>query len=165
MDSQLEALVAELTARIKRLEDIEEITKLKAEYCNAMDGGWDRPAHDADRAIKLFVDDASWSAPGIGVASGRDTMYALFCDFRKFPFAFHRITNQVIQIDGERATGEWHVLVPIKFAVGEASNWIGGIYNDEFQRTPAGWKIKSVKFTQTLLSDHHPAWQVGVEKA
>jgi hypothetical protein len=46
MDSQ----IAQLVARITRLEDIEEITRLKAEYCNAMDGGWDRPAHDADRA-------------------------------------------------------------------------------------------------------------------
>ena len=159
----MDPLIAQLAARIKRLEDIEEIARLKAEYCNAMDGGWDRPAHDADRAIRLFVDDGSWSAPGIGVATGREAMYRLFRDFRKFPFAFHRVTNQVILVDGDQASGEWHVLVPIKFAAGEDSSWIGGIYNDEFRRTTEGWRIKSVSFTQALLSDHRPAWNVGTQ--
>ena len=30
--------------RVQVLEDIQEINALKASYCNAADGGWDRPS-------------------------------------------------------------------------------------------------------------------------
>jgi hypothetical protein len=160
MDSELLERFAALEDRVRTLEDVNAIATLKAEYCDAMDGGWDRPAHDADRAIKLFLDDGSWAAPGLGEAVGRDAMYTLFQGFRKFPFAFHRITNQAIKVDGDEATGSWHVLVPIKFGA-EGSHWIGGIYNDRFQRTSAGWRIRSVHFTQAVLSERATPWQVG----
>jgi ketosteroid isomerase-like protein len=153
-------IVCELQARVQQLEDVQAIATLKAAYCDAMDGGWDRPAHDADRGIELFVDECSWSAPGIGEAKGRAAVYALFKDFRKFPFAFHRVTNQVITVNGDTATGTWRVLVPIKFSA-DNSSWIGGIYTDVFARTPTGWKIVSVDFEQALLSTQEPQWQVG----
>ena len=146
----------------RRLEDVNAIAALKAEYCDAMDGGWDRPAHDANRAIKLFTEDGSWSATRLGEATGRQAMYALFKDFARFPFAFHRITNQVISVDGDSATGTWHVLVPIKFS-GEDSSWIGGIYTDHFKRMAEGWKIASVAFEKALISQHSPGWKVGAE--
>jgi hypothetical protein len=35
-----------LEQRVQVLEDIQAITELKAAYCNAADGGWDRPSHE-----------------------------------------------------------------------------------------------------------------------
>jgi hypothetical protein len=42
-----------LEKRVQLLEDIEEISKLKASYCNYVDGGWDRPTHDYDGRLDL----------------------------------------------------------------------------------------------------------------
>ena len=51
-----------LERRLQRLEDIEEISKLKARYCNFVDGGWDRPTHDYDGVASIFTDDGVWEA-------------------------------------------------------------------------------------------------------
>lgn len=160
MDATYSNKIAALERRLQALEDINAITALKAAYCDAMDGGWDRPAHDADRAIALFLDDGSWSAPGIGEAVGRTAMYDLFKTFASFPFAFHCVANPSITVDGDEAKGSWHVLVPIKFGA-EGAHWIGGIYNDRFARTATGWKIRSVAFTQALLAERATSWDVG----
>ena len=55
-----------LERAIQVLEDIEEVTKLKARYCNYVDGGWDRLTHDYD-GVGLFV--RRGRALGSGAAS------------------------------------------------------------------------------------------------
>ncbi len=147
--------------RLQRLEDILAITELKASYCNAADGGWDRPSHAYDAVASLFVEDGVWDAGGeIGRGEGREGIRALFEGFQRFPFAFHRISNPVIKVQGDTATGEWHVLVPITVENNQ-SIWIGGIYNDHFVRTAEGWKFKSLKFTRAFMTQNPQGWKVG----
>jgi hypothetical protein len=146
--------------RVQILEDIQAITELKAAYCNAADGGWDRPSHDADTVASLFVADGVWDAGKIGRGEGREAIRALFTGFKRFPFAFHRISNPVIKVQGDTATGEWHVLVPITLEENRAV-WAGGIYQDQFVRTPEGWKFKSLKFTPAFTSPNPHGWKVG----
>jgi hypothetical protein len=146
--------------RLQILEDIQAITELKASYCNAADGGWDRPSHDADKVASLFVEGGVWDAGEIGRGEGREAIRALFNGFKRFPFAFHRVSNPVIKVQGDTATGEWHVLVPITFE-GNQDIWAGGIYNDQFVRTPEGWKFKSLRFTRAFTSKNAQGWKVG----
>ena len=135
-----------LEARLGILEDVQAISELKAVYCNAADGGWDRPTHDADAVASLFVEDAVWDAGEAGRGDGREGIRALFKSFQRLPFAFHRVSNPIIKVDGDTATGEWHLLLAISFSEKEEV-WVGGIYNDEFVRTPQGWRFKSLQFT------------------
>ena len=44
-----------LEARLQALGAVQAIGELKADYCNAADGGWGRPTHDADRVASLFM--------------------------------------------------------------------------------------------------------------
>jgi len=67
--------------RLQVLEDIQEITTLKASYCNGADGGWDRPSYDADKVASLFVEDGVWDAGKIGRGKGREEIRALFKSF------------------------------------------------------------------------------------
>jgi SnoaL-like domain len=90
--------------RLQILEDIQAITELKASYCNAADGGWDRPSHDADKVASLFVEGGVWDAGEIGRGEGREAIRALFNGFKRFPFAFHRVSNPVIKVQGDTAT-------------------------------------------------------------
>ncbi len=148
-----------LEERIQAIEDREAIRALKAAYCTACDGGWDRPAHDPDAVADLFVEDGEWSAGEIGGAQGREAIRELFQGYRSFRFAFHQLGNGVIDLNGDTATASWHVIVPIMFT-GDQPHLIGGIYTDEFRRTADGWKFKKILFTKAFLSTHEIGWGV-----
>ncbi len=150
-----------LEQRLQRLEDIQAITELKAAYCNGADGGWDRPSHDCDAVAALFVEDGVWDAgKDIGRGEGREAIRALFKSFQRWPFAFHRVSNPIIKVDGDTATGEWHVQVAITMDEGQ-DMWAGGIYRDQFVRTPDGWRFKELTFTRAFISMNDQGWQVG----
>lgn len=52
--------------RLKLLEDIQEITKLKGRYWKYANGGWDRPTHDYDRLADLWVEDGVFDGGPVG---------------------------------------------------------------------------------------------------
>jgi ketosteroid isomerase-like protein len=149
-----------LEKRLRTIEDIEEISKLKARYCNCVDGGWDRPTHDFDGVVELFTEDGVWDAGEKLRGDGREGIREFFKKARSISFAFHRITNPIIEIDGDTATGNWHVMVALTHPDGRAV-WIAGIYNDEFVRTAEGWKFKRLHFTQAFQTPYERSWGVG----
>jgi hypothetical protein len=151
---------SELERRIRVLEDIEAISKLKARYCNYVDGGWDRPTHDYDGVASIFTEDGVWEAIPTIRAETREGIREYFRKAQDIPLAFHRITNPIIEVDGDRATGNWHVLVALTHPNGKAV-WIGGIYNDEFVRTPEGWKFKKLSFTFAFNVPYEKGWGPG----
>lgn len=144
--------------RVQQMEDIHEIARIKANYCKAADCGWDRPGRDAAIIASLFVEDGVWDAGSFGRADGREAIHALFSE-NPYPFGLHRVSNQNIYVNGDTATGEWHLLCPS--IVGEnQSIWIGGMYNDEFIRTSDGWKFKKLKVTIAFTSKSEPGFEV-----
>jgi hypothetical protein len=108
----------------------------------------------------LFVEGGVWDAGEYGRGEGREGIRALFKSFQRFPLAFHRITNPIIKVEGDRATGEWHVLVPITLEENRAV-WIGGIYQDQFVRPAEGWKFKVLRFTRAFVTKNEQGWKVG----
>ena len=145
--------------RLQALEDREEIIKLKARYVNYNDGGWAGPTHSAPEAIAdMFVEDGIWDrSPHVGCAAGREAIRQLFRSFGAVPFIVHYVTNPLIEVAGDRATGHWHVLVtstlPDRTAV-----WTLGIYEDQYVRTADGWKFKSVRFTAAANTSYELGW-------
>ncbi len=59
----------------------------------------------------------------------------------------HIITNHVITIEGDEATGIGYLQA--QHYNPENIFTVGGYYTDRFVRTPEGWKIKSLKLTST----------------
>src|SRR5579885_1953131 len=147
--------------RVQRIEDIEEIKQLKALYCMYCDGGWAGPTHDYDQIAALFTEDAVTEGTA-GRTEGRENIRRLYRSYQATPFAFHRVTNPIIQVSGNRATGNWHVLVALTRPDGQAV-WIAGIYDEEYARTREGWRIKTLRFTPAFITRYEQGW--GKERA
>lgn len=148
-----------LEERVKILEDQQEIVKLKARYVNLNDGGWKGPTHTNPQAVAdMFVDDGVWDGrPSTGYAQGRAEIKALFEAFGAVPFIVHYVTNPIIEVDGDTATGNWHALVTMTVP-GEQAVWSLGLYLEEYVRTPDGWKFRSLRFETAATSPYELGW-------
>ncbi len=63
----------------------------------------------------------------------------------------HRMTNQVIAVDGDNATARTYVDALILGPEGSGVNAIG-FYDDEAVRTADGWRISKRTFTSVRLT-------------
>jgi hypothetical protein len=117
--------------------DYIEIRKLVAGYAYGLDGGADNGYQYAD----LFAADGSV----FGRTTGRENIANLA---RREPhgpqYTRHFLTNVVIEPSAEGATGKQYLAV---IDIGEdgkqTSIFLGGRYDDVYERTPQGWRFKS----------------------
>lgn len=152
-------MTASIEARLQLQEDISAIIDLKARYCRAADCGWDRPKPDADGLADLFVADGVWDAgPGFARLAGRTAIRNYFVT-KDHPFGLHTVSNPIINIDGDRATGQWQLLCP-SIIENDQSLLIGGIYDDEFVRASDGWRFKTIKVTIAFTRAVGPGFDV-----
>lgn len=127
--------------RLKVLEDIQEITKLKASYWNYCDGGsgWGHPSHDYNGIAELFVEDGVFEVVRGPRFEGREAIRAFFKAQQAIPFAIHCGMNPIVEVKGDMATGQWHLILPITQADDpKQACWCFAVYNDEFVRTQDG---------------------------
>lgn len=100
------------TERLRALEDVEEIKCPKTRYAAACDDNY-----DADAIADLFTEDAVWDGGSLGRADGREKIRAFFRHAPKFfPFPIHHVMNPVIEVDGDRAGGQWYLVQPATMA-------------------------------------------------
>ncbi len=146
-------------ARLKQLEDIQAIASLKGRYVEAADGGWTgKPPHDADGVCALFVPDGVWEAGELGGGNGHEGIHAYFSGAGEdTPMVFHHTGSPEIHVDGDRAHGSWHVIVPL--IQSGVSRVLVGIYNDDFVRTPDGWRFQRLHFTPAAMIDLPTDWK------
>jgi hypothetical protein len=134
-----------LEQKIQYLIDLEEIKKLKYRYCRYNDGGWEgQPLSHQGPSHELFTEDGVWDGSPMVVARGREEIRKLFDQFAHLPLAYHAVMNPIIEIDGDTARGHWHL---IGGGLGLDGGAILGIstYEDEYVRTPDGWRIKLMR--------------------
>jgi 3-phenylpropionate/cinnamic acid dioxygenase small subunit len=68
---------------------------------------------------------------------------------------YHRMSNFVIDVDGDRATVRSYVHAVLMLRPGDSANWVDAVghYDDVFVRTPEGWRISSrISHTASLLT-------------
>jgi hypothetical protein len=144
----LSARIRILEERLRMQEDIQEIHKLKALYCYYDDGGW--PEHGATHMgpfAELFVEDSVFDGrPYLPLCEGRDEIRKMQHGLRVVPFLFHNVTNALIEVDGDMARGEWHVVSFSARPDGTSARHLG-TYDEQYVRTALGWRYKSVKVT------------------
>jgi SnoaL-like domain len=148
-----------LEQRVRILEDREEIVRLKARYVNLNDGGWKGPTHGNPQAVAdMFVEDGVWDGrPSSGYAEGKKAIASLFEAFQVVPFIVHYVTNPIIDINGDHATGHWHALVTMTMP-GQQALWTLGLYIDEYVRTSEGWKFKTLRFETAATAPYELGW-------
>ena len=140
----------DLERRIQRLEDLEALRALKHRYCTYCDDGY-----DAERLAPLFTDDAVWDGGVLGRFVGREAIRGFFVQCSKLvPFAIHQVTNPILEIEGDRASGAWYLWEPIVFASGNRGLWMAARYDDRYRRENGIWRFESVKIDLRMLSPY-----------
>jgi hypothetical protein len=153
-----------LEEKIQRLLDIEEIKTLKHLYCKYNDGGWaEQPVSHMGPCADLFVEDAVWDGRPAAYAKGREEIRKLFADFSVLPMAYHAVTNPIIEIDGDTARAHWHLIGGGVGLTNQSSMGIGG-YDDEYVRTPQGWRVKSMRVIWGRRTIMPEGWQEATPK-
>jgi hypothetical protein len=135
----------DLKDRIERLEAINDIRNLMADYTHYFDAGWPGAGQDAEKVGALFTEDAVWGG-GEDAQHGRARIQSWCARFgHAAKMSLHIAMNPKIEVDGDRATGAWSGLIPMVTPNGEAL-WVGGRYECECLRQGGEWKIARMKF-------------------
>ena len=145
-----------LEEKIQYLYDVEQIKRLKYQYCRYNDGGWaGQPLSHQGPSADLFTEDGVWDGSPIVVAKGREEIRKLFANFANLPMAYHSVLNPMIDIEGDFAKAHWHLIAGGLSFDGTASLGFSG-YEDEYVRTPQGWRIKLMKVIWGRITEPSP---------
>ena len=127
-------------------QDYIEIQQLVSSYAYALDGNTD----NGETYASLFAPGAVFGRPR---TEGRENLAALAnTQPRGAHYVRHFITNHVIEPAPGGAVGKQYAVI---IDIGENGNpsgiALGGRYDDEYVRTPQGWKFKSRTFTPSRV--------------
>jgi hypothetical protein len=66
------------------------------------------------------------------------------------------VTNPIIEVDGDTATGSWYLWQPMVYALpeGDQAYWMSVRYDDRYRREPQGWRFEYVRITLKVLSPY-----------
>ena len=154
----VEKRIQELEKKVRVLEDIEAIKKLKARYTFALD------EKDWDTVLECFTDDAyaDWGvfAKGSGIYKGKKELEKFFkVDVPKAAtFHVHMVHNANIEVKGNEATGRWYYEEPLTWAKENRAGWICGIYDEKFVKQNGEWKIKEVRCKHFYQTPYDVGW-------
>jgi SnoaL-like domain len=153
------AMTKSLEERVQLIEDREAIASMQARYVNYNDGGWTGPTHQHSSAVAgMFTEDGVWEGPANSVqAQGPAAIEALFSQFQIIPFIVHFVMNPLIEIDGDRARGEWHAIVTSTTPDRQALLMLGK-YVNSYRRTTDGWKYTRMSFDAAAISTFEKGW-------
>jgi ketosteroid isomerase-like protein len=143
-----------LEQRLRVLEDIESIKKLKARYCAHCDNNY-----DADGVASLFTEEAVWDGGSFGKHNGREAIRTFFRGAPQiFPFAIHQVMNPIIEVKGDQATGSWYLFQPATLAEGDQAVWLAARYEEEYVKLGGEWKFKHLKVFPSFLTPYEQGW-------
>ncbi|MFF7164249.1 nuclear transport factor 2 family protein [Streptomyces sp. NPDC008086] len=136
--------------RLQTLTDRAEITDLLDRYLRSLDDG----VLDEEWAAAFHTEDVTAEMP-IGTVHGRAALLARVRQgMALFDRTVHLGTNNVIEIDGSRATARGAQLSTHVLADGSADVFISAGHTDtELVRTPDGWRISATSL--------HVVWTQG----
>lgn len=136
--------------KIQWLFDIEQIKQLKHRYCGYCD-----EQYDPDGIAGLFAEDGVWDGGAFGRAEGREGIRTFFAEVSKqVNFANHYVTNSIIDIDGDGATGRWDLWQPMVIAPDPAALWLVAKYRERYVRAGDDWLFKTLELDIRALSPY-----------
>lgn len=145
----------ELARRIGVLEDIEGIRKLKAHYAALCDTGY-----DPDQLVALFTEDGVWDGgEEWGIYEGREALWGFFKGASTMlPFALHYMTNPLIEVDGDHATGTWHLFQTCTYAATGDAVFGGARYYEDYIKIDGAWKFSRIRMQSSFWTPYDSGW-------
>lgn len=153
-------MTQDLETRIRALEDIEAIRKLKALYCYLADCGIAGDIGKYDELVARFSDDGWVDFEGFGVHKGKEALERFFKEtvHSLWSYASHMAVNLVIEVEGDRARGKWFVHVACTTRGSNRAVWVQGTYDEEYVKVGGEWKWKSIRFTPDFFTPFDEGW-------
>ena len=146
-------MAGDLELRLRRLEDIEEIRRVRAEYALAAD---ERTgcAVNVSRTVRLFAEDGVWDAtPRWGRHEGRETVRRyLSTGNAGIDWSLHWLLDTGVDVapGREQATSRWYLIELANMldkSTGERNLvWLAGLYDDQYVIEEGAWKFRLVRF-------------------
>jgi hypothetical protein len=131
----------EIAEKVRWLVDIEEIKQLKARYAAACDDDY-----SPDAIAQLFTADAIWDGGFMGYAKTQQGIRDFFANASNVVgFAVHGLSNPLIEIEGERATGRWYLHQPMTMKDSDECFWFCAQYLDDYVKVDGVWKFSHVR--------------------
>jgi hypothetical protein len=130
-------------------EHVHAIQNLKARYCAAADRSAHDPAGAREDFGSIFLPDVVGDY-GFEPMQGAAALTGFLCTAiaGNSEWLLHMIHSPLIDIAGDRATGDWTVMVHLKRREGGQVDVVIGRYSDEMRLTPEGWRIARVTFSR-----------------
>lgn len=142
--------------KIQWLFDIEQIKQLKHRYCAYCD-----EQYNPDGLASLFTLDGVWDGGTFGRAEGREAIRAFFHETAsQVEFANHYVTNPIIEIDGENASGRWDLWQPMVINPEPTALWLVAKYRERYVRSGDSWLFENLTLDIKALSPY----EVGFAK-
>ena len=141
--------LAELEARIRVLEDIEAIKKLKHKYWNSLDKlQW-------DAVIDCFSQDGAVDYGHDIKLEGKKALVEQLKDKLREHVGVHQGHHPVIElISDTAATGTWELFVYEFFNKKATNIRLAGFYDDEYVKEDGEWKIRKSIMTTIFMETH-----------
>lgn len=136
-----------LEARLRALESIEAIRTLKARYLFSCDRKDPATMRSCFADGKIHVDYGV-----VGTFDNADELVKLYTQIACHPHMVemhHGANPQIEIIDDSHARGTWSLQYGLINTKENSLTQLGGYYEDEYRKTPGGWKISSTRFVAT----------------
>jgi len=148
-----------LAARLQWVIDRAEIDDLIVRYATAVD------TRDWELLDRVFADGAEidYRPNGGPIASYPAMVELLAASLEPFAATQHVMTNMAIDVQGDDATVRFYRVGHMVLLIDGAEEMLdeGGFYDLVVHRTPAGWRITSLRAGIVWLSGH---WPEGVPR-
>lgn len=155
-NKSLEERIRVLEAKVRTLEDIQEIRKVTAKYTYTMDNCL------PDRVMSCFAKECSADFGDISICKTRAEVEDFFYNriMKTFVQFSHRITNEIIEVKDEKtATGRWYLDEACILQKTKNAAWIASTYCVFFVKEDGHWLIKHVACRDTrFISDYDKGW-------
>ncbi len=151
---------------LQELMDREAIRSLKHyHYCHCVDRGIAGDESALRETVARFTPDVVADFTGFPLAEGVATVTAFYLDTvpAVLSYAQHRVCNDVIVVDGERARGLWYFDCTVVFRPGNplglrGAGLIAGRYEEEYRRVDGIWKWQRITALIDTFAECDGAW-------
>ena len=147
--------LSDLEARIRALEDIEAIKRLKYKYFYRIDKGlWDEIGD-------CFAEDGAADYGEDKVIQGKAAITKFFKEnvAPAYSMCVHQGHNPEIELTSDTtATGVWELEAFMVTAETNMGLWIAVFYEDEYVKEKGKWKINRTKAIFIFRSDIEKGW-------
>ena len=163
--SDTDAALRALEARLRVLEDMEAIRRLKAHYAELVDARYAEgrvadPGAVEKLAIRigaLFTEYAVWDGgTALGICRGREAIRERMAN-PTLRFSWHYFVKPRIEVQGDSATGRWDLLAPCT-TVDDRPMWMAGVEDDVYARVGGEWLHASMKLRVVFMAPHDRGW-------